>query len=204
MLNIPDKNRAYAIFEDAIINNVNDNPVFTVDTWILHSCLVAETASKIASLTPDMDAKAAYILGLLHDVGKKWSEENGDTFHGISGYHYLKSMGYDDSARVCLTHSFLSYPIDADNYSYNPQLLATTNELLRGYIYDDYDRLIQLCDWLNKGGRYYTLEHRAQDIIKSYPVNAAKVLKNYEGAKSLKAYFDYKVNRDIYKFLGIK
>lgn len=98
MLKIPDKNTALSIFEEAIVKNENDNPVFTLDTWIKHSLLVAETAAKIAEQVPEMDAGAAYIVGLLHDVGKRWSEEDGKSFHGIAGYRLLKSMGYDDAA----------------------------------------------------------------------------------------------------------
>lgn len=104
-----------------------------------------------------------------------------------------------------LTHTFISYPLSAENYAYNADLLNNANELLKGYVYDDYDKLIQLCDWLNKGGRYYTLEKRAREIIRCYKINKIKILRNYQGALALKKYFEYKINsKDIYQFWGIK
>lgn len=204
MLRIPNKNQAIHIFEEAIIKNENNNPVFSVETWIKHSYLTAEMAEKIASKLPELDSKAAYIMGLMHDIGKRWSEEDGKSFHGLSGYYHMKSMGFDDSATICLTHTFVARPIDADNYFYNPNLLNIANKLLKGYNYNDYDRLIQLCDWLNKGGVSYTLEQRAQEIITCYPINGAKILKTYQSAKTLKAYFDYKINQDLYHLLNIR
>lgn len=204
MLKIPDKNQAIHIFEEAILKNENNNPVFSVETWIKHSYLTAEIAEKISSKLPELDSKAAYIMGLMHDIGKRWSEEGGKSFHGLTGYYHMKSLGFDDSAIICLTHTFVIYPICSENYFYKPELLSVANKLLNGYHYNDYDRLIQLCDWLNKGGKMYTLEQRAQEITKNYPINGAKVLKTYQGAKALKSYFDNKIKQDIYSLLNIR
>ncbi len=163
-----------------------------------------ERNAKIAYQIPDLDHKAAYIMGLMHDIGKRRSEEDGKSFHGLTGYYHMKSMGFDDAATICLTHTFIAHPIDASNYFYNPEFLTTANKLLKGYQYNDYDRLIQLCDWLNKGGIAHTLEQRAQEIVGCYPINSAKVLKTYHGAKAIKSYFDYKINQDIYHLLNIR
>ena len=40
--------------------------------WGNHSRVVAHCAEKIAGACDDMDAEKAYILGLLHDIGRKF------------------------------------------------------------------------------------------------------------------------------------
>ena len=73
--------------------------------WGDHSRVAALCAEKIAALCEDMDAEKAYILGLLHDIGKLFVEgiknENslevlvseGMKQHVIKGYNLLKEYG---------------------------------------------------------------------------------------------------------------
>ncbi|MBQ6935142.1 MAG: HD domain-containing protein, partial [Clostridia bacterium] len=90
-------NREYAeriISEAQQLNN---------DDWIEHSYNVARLAEKIAEKS-GIDSEKAYILGLLHDIGRR----NGDmqARHALEGYNYLTSIGFEDGARICLTHTF--------------------------------------------------------------------------------------------------
>lgn len=41
--------------------------------WVQHSRLVAQAARSITARMSEMDAQKAYILGLLHDVGRPTS-----------------------------------------------------------------------------------------------------------------------------------
>ena len=62
----------------------------------------------------------------------------------------MMSLGYDEAARICLTHSFNNHKLD----EYIGKLDVSDEEMemikteLARTVYDDYDRLIQLCDSL--------------------------------------------------------
>lgn len=59
---LPTREQAEAILKEA--ESCNPGP------WGNHSRCAAHCAEKIASLCPDMDSEKAYIVGLLHDIGK--------------------------------------------------------------------------------------------------------------------------------------
>lgn len=135
---IPSREEAIQLLEES--NAMNPGP------WKEHSLVVAECAYKIASKCIDMNAEKAYILGLLHDIGRRFGVTH--FAHVVDGYNFLKELGYSEAARICVTHSF---PIkDIDNYigkfdvSYSDKNMI--GNMLDSYEYDDYDKLIQLCD----------------------------------------------------------
>ena len=72
--------------------------------WGSHSRVAAMCAEKIAAACPDMDEEKAYVLGLLHDIGRKFGVKH--LGHVYDGYKYMLDLGYDEAARICLTHSF--------------------------------------------------------------------------------------------------
>ena len=71
--------------------------------WVSHSRITAHCAEKIAQYA-GMDPEKAYVLGLLHDIGRKFGVFH--LKHVSEGYKYMMSLGYDEVARICLTHSF--------------------------------------------------------------------------------------------------
>ena len=71
--------------------------------WGNHSRVAAYCAERIAKAA-GMDTEKAYVLGLLHDIGRKFGIKH--LAHVYDGYHYMQSLGYGDAARICLTHSF--------------------------------------------------------------------------------------------------
>jgi len=93
---IPDAAQAEEILREA--GTLNAGP------WIAHSRHVAEAAQRIAAHLDPMDSEAAYVLGLLHDVGRR--EGVTGMRHVLDGYRYLSTRGYDDAARISMTHSF--------------------------------------------------------------------------------------------------
>ncbi|MCD7771196.1 MAG: HD domain-containing protein [Oscillospiraceae bacterium] len=170
-------------------------------TWASHSRVTARTAEAIAERCCSLDADKAYILGLLHDIGRSFGESQ--MRHVYDGYRYMLSLGYDEAARVCLTHSFNRQRLD----DYVGQCDITFDEkkeleeLLLSTDFDDYDRLIQLCDGLAGKTRVIRLEERAEDIelrYGSYPER--KLEKNLE----LKAYFEKMTGEDLYRLLDIR
>lgn len=71
--------------------------------WVAHSRTAAHCAEKIAQ-SCGLDPDKAYVLGLLHDIGRRYGVTG--LYHVYDGWKYLLSLGYDEAARVCLTHSF--------------------------------------------------------------------------------------------------
>ena len=87
------------------------------DEYVFHTQGIAFVARIIASHIPDMNPEKAYICGLLHDYGKKYDEKLTGKFHGQTGYEELLKLGYDECARICLTHSFPNKSFSNKGYS---------------------------------------------------------------------------------------
>ena len=125
--------------------------------------------------------------------------------HIIDGYRFMTSHGYDDCARICLTHSF---PYK-DIHSYNGQNDCTTDEtkFIESFIenteYNDYDKLIQLCDALALPDGATYIEKRLVDVVIRRGFNDLTIPK-WKAFLDLKEYFDKKTETDIYKFVVYK
>ena len=66
------------------------------------------------------------------------------------GFSYMMSLGYDEAARICLTHSFHNLTTDEyiGKFDTTDEELELIESELKKVTPDDYDRLIQLCDAL--------------------------------------------------------
>jgi hypothetical protein len=139
--------------------------------WVPHSLFVARAAAAIAAAMPEMDADAAYILGLLHDVGRR--DGVMDVRHALTGYRYLMGLGYPAAARICITHCFPLQDIRAvgDNWDGTAQELDFIAAYINKLEYDHYDRLIQLCDALAKPDGFCLLEQRFVDVALRRGIN---------------------------------
>lgn len=170
--------------------------------WIGHSRTAAFCARAIAEYCDDLNADIAYVFGLLHDIGRRFGVT--DMKHIIDGYRFMKSLGYKDCARICLTHSF---PYK-DILSYNGQndCTAEETEFITAYLkradYDDYDRLIQLCDALAFPDAATFIEKRLVDVVLRRGFNDLTIPK-WKAFLELKEYFDDKAGKDIYKIIGV-
>ena len=85
--------------------------------WTAHSINVGIAARNIAQKVPGMDAEKAYIVGMLHDIGRRVGIVNIPK-HVYEGYKYAMEKGWDEVARVCMTHS---YPLMKEEFGYEPQ-----------------------------------------------------------------------------------
>ena len=163
--------------------------------WGNHSRVTAHCAEKIALACGDLDADKAYILGLLHDIGRKFGKRN--LGHVSDGYSYMTELGFDEVARICLSHSFHNQVME----DFIGVLDATEDEMamitdeLSAMEFDEYDRLIQLCDALAGAQGVLDIEERMRDVKNRYGFYPqAKWDKNL----SLKAYFEEKAGGSIY------
>lgn len=183
---LPTKEEAERILVEA--EGCNPGP------WGDHSRTAAYCAEKIASHCEDMDGNKAYILGLLHDIGRKFGVRH--LGHVSDGYSYMMSLGYDEVARVCLSHSFNTHiikdyigKVDTSEEEYT--LIDGTLETM---VFDEYDRLIQLCDSLAGAGKVLDIEERMNDVKERYGgFPQDKWDKNLE----LKKYFEEKTGISI-------
>ncbi len=169
---------------------------------VQHNQVAGNIARAIAKRCKDMDEEVAYILGLLHDIGRRFGTF--DMKHILYGYSFMNDLGYEDSAKICLTHSF---PLKNIN-SYNGKNDCTEEEsqFIQSYIddlqYDDYDRLIQLCDAISFHFGVEILEKKFVDVVMKRGFNEFTILKWKELFK-IKVIFDEKTNGDIYKLVEL-
>ena len=167
--------------------------------WGNHSRITARCAEKIAEACGGMDPEKAYILGLLHDIGRKFGVTH--LRHVSDGFTYMTKLGYDEAARICLTHSFNNMTTDEaiGKLDTTEEELELIRSELKKATVDDYDRLIMLCDALAGSEGVMDIEDRMNDVKRRYG--------NYPQSKwdsnfRLKAYFEQKAHRDLYDLLG--
>ena len=129
---------------------IRDGLLFNPGPWGEHCLTAAHCAEKIASACGDMDVEKAYILGLLHDIGRKFDVTD-------------------------------------------EELIIIKTELAKT-IYDEYDRLIQLCDCLAGAEGVLDIENRMNDVKKRYGFYPQD---KWNSNMNLKQYFEGKMNRDI-------
>ena len=168
--------------------------------WSAHSGFVAKGAQLIAAECPGLDPKRAYILGLLHDIGRRFGIKG--MRHALDGYHFLAELGYPGSARICLTHS---YPIREDphgatSWDGSDEEWRFVVEYLSSIEYDDYDRLIQLCDCLALPAGFCLMEKRLMDVALRYGSDEWTDVR-WKAFIEIKENFERRINGSIYRLL---
>jgi hypothetical protein len=154
----------------------------------------------IACHHPAIDPEAAYVLGLLHDIGRQ--EGAFDMRHVTDGYHFMKSEGFPDAARVCLVHSF---PIPeagsgAGKWDCDQQQADFVQTFLDNIEYTPYDRLIQLCDALCLPNGPVLMEKRLMDVALRHGFNDF-TLEKWEAFIEIKSEFEKAIQQSIYDIL---
>lgn len=141
---------------------------------------------------------------MLHDYGKIQNEKETGLSHFIVGYKKMKELGFDFIAKICLTHSFPVKDFSFCDYSsYRKEDLIEAKNILSIIDYDDYDKLIQLCDIFFEGMTKVTYQERIECIKRRYNLTDMQVKVLKTGAEKNKAYFDKLCSCDIYKILKI-
>lgn len=163
--------------------------------WGNHCRVAAHCAGKIAQACGDMDGEKAWILGLLHDIGRKFGARH--LGHVSDGYSYMMSLGYDEAAKICLTHSFHNQTTDGyiGRFDTTQEEMKLIEDRLKTVEMDDYDRLIQLCDSLAGAEGVLDIEERMGDVKRRY---GAYPQEKWDSNLNLLKYFEKKTDRDIY------
>ena len=169
--------------------------------WVAHSRNVALAARCLAEPHPDLDPEAAYVMGLLHDVGRQ--EGVTGMRHTLDGYNFLTNLGYDDAARICMTHSFPVQDARAI-FGYGEDVTEEEFAFVESYLssltYTDYDRLLQLCDCLALASGLCLLEKRMIDVALRHGLNDYTVPK-WQAYLDIQKRFEASLNRSIYTLL---
>jgi putative nucleotidyltransferase with HDIG domain len=183
---LPNKEQALALLYEAYEKNPGP--------WKNHSIVVAECAYAISRQCDGLDEDKSYVIGLLHDIGRREGVTN--LAHVIDGYRYLMKLGHDEAARICITHSFADKDINTyiGSQDVSNDDLQIICSLINGYEYDDYDRLIQLCDSIALPDGPVRIEVRMNDVKQRYGYYP---LSKWNKHIELKAYFEKKSGLDI-------
>ena len=191
-MNIPTIQQAINILEEA--GSLNPVP------WVQHSYFTAQAARNIAAHCPELDEDAAYVFGLLHDIGRRFGVTA--IRHVLDGYQYLLDMGYPDAAQISLTHSFPMHTLKTYSGSWDGSEaeLQFTAETLQSMHYTAYDRLIQLCDCLALPDGFCLMEKRFIDVCLRYKINEG-YQEIWLAYLSLKDEFSSLIGMSIYQVL---
>ena len=170
--------------------------------WVEH-CKVTARVAEIIAEKSSLDADRAYVSGLLHDIGySEFREYKGRTSHIIIGYENMLRRGFDGISRICMSHSFPYKHIGAygaTDVNWNDVEKESIISFLSETEFDDYDKLIQLCDSLGTAEGICLMEKRMIDVVKRHGFSEFTIRK-WEVIFDLKDYFDKLCGKNIYSF----
>jgi Predicted HD superfamily hydrolase len=188
----PDRRMAEKELE--IAGELNQGP------WIEHSINVGLAAQMIAEKCKNLNPDKAYVLGLLHDIGRRYGVSA--RRHSIDGYRFMMEKGWDEVGRICVTHS---YPVpDFDKEIGKNDMSDKERDFVRKYLnnitYDDYDKLLIVCDSLADAQGFCILEKRLVNTTRRYGTFPFTV-ERWNATFEMKEYFEHKMNCSIYDVL---
>jgi hypothetical protein len=194
---VPSRERAEAYLREAGAMNPG--------RWVDHVRVAASAAEAIARADRRLDPERAYVLGLLHDVGRRTGGPGvADVRHLIDGHAFMRDEGFADCARICLTHSFPAPIKDvgafASQWLCPPEERQAVQDFLNGVEYTVEDRLIQLCDGLSLPAGPCLIEKRLVDVALRHGFNEHTLVK-WRAYLGLRQEFDEAVGGSVYRLL---
>ena len=106
------------------------------------------------------------------------------------------------AAQICISHAFMiqdirtsigKFDVSEEDYQFMEQFVENA-------VYDDYDRLVQLCDSLALPTGFCILEKRFVDVTIRYGVHPATI-DRWKKILEIKEYFQGKMGCSIYEVL---
>ena len=168
--------------------------------WADHSRYVDRACENIAARCRHLDVDDAYIFGLLHDIGRHAGVTS--ERHLLDGYKYCKARGWDKAAQICISHAFMIKDISSSIgvFDMPDEDKAFMEQFVETAVYDDYDRLVQLCDALALPTGFCLLEKRFVDVAIRYGSHPVLV-DRWKAVLDIKAYFEEIIGSSIYDLL---
>ena len=182
--------------EEVLIRAHEANP----GPWADHSRYVALACRNIARRCPHLDEETAYVYGLLHDIGRHAGVTS--ERHLIDGYRYCTERGWEKAAQICISHAFMVKDIASSIgvFDMPEEDKRFMDEFVRNAVYDDYDRLVQLCDALALPTGFCLLEKRFVDVALRYGTHPFTVAR-WKAVLDIKAHFEQIIGCSIYDLL---
>lgn len=173
--------------------------------WVRHAEFVAMACRAVAGRHPELDAERAYVLGLLHDIGRRAGGPGvADVRHLLDGYAFMRDEGFDVCARVCITHPFPSPIKDVGAFGGAWDCPIGERDFVQSYLngieYSVYDRLVQLCDALAQPTGYCLIEKRLVDVALRHGFNDYTLAK-WRAYLDLRQEFDDAIGTSVYHLL---
>ena len=118
------------------------------------------------------------------------------------GYRFCMVRGWEKAAKICISHAFMlqdirtsigTFDVSDDDYRFMARFV-------RDAVYDDYDRLVQLCDALALPTGFCLLEKRFVDVALRYGT-PPPTLARWKKILEIKALFEAKISGSIYELL---
>lgn len=174
--------------------------VMNAGPWVAHSKTVAFACRNLAGRCPNLDPDKAFLMGLLHDIGRRvgFCSER----HMIEGYRFCMEKGWSGIAPICITHSFMVKDIHSaiGTWDVPEEDVNFVEKFLNDVVYTEYDLLVQLCDSVSMPTGCCLLEKRFMDVTRRYGLHAY-TLKRYEALLDIKKHFEDRIGESIYKRL---
>lgn len=168
--------------------------------WTEHSKYVAEACERIAESCSEMDNETAYVIGLLHDIGRR--EGITSEKHLIDGYRYCMKRGWDDAAGICISHAFMLQDMEASIGTFD--VTEEDYQFMKEYVehaeYDVYDWLVQMCDSLAMPDGFCMLEKRFVDVAVRYGTKPV-LAERWKRILEIQKYFEEQMGCSIYQVL---
>lgn len=198
MKNLSDMNYVPSVEEAKLI--LEESGKLNPGPWIKHSLYVGKAAEQIAQNCSALNPETAYVLGLLHDVGRRFGVTS--MRHSIDGYNFLSQKGYHLSAKICITHSFPYKNVKAvfGEWDCSDEELKFIEYFLNNTEFDDYDMLIQLCDALALPTGFCLIEKRMIDVALRHGLNEYIVPK-WRQTFQIQKYFEELMGKSLYSAL---
>lgn len=189
---VPSLEEAKLILKEA--EQLNPGP------WVEHSLYVGKAAELIAKRDKKLNSETALVLGMLHDIGRRYGVTN--ERHSLDGYKFAMENSYDLLARICMTHGYLCK--NADDIGGKKDCTVEEHNFIKEYLdsieFSAYDKLIQICDFLALPSGFCILEKRMIDVVMRYGFNEF-TLEKWKIAFEIQRYFEERIGTSIYSIL---
>ena len=168
--------------------------------WVDHVRYVAQACGNIAERCPHLDTEKAYLYGLLHDIGRHAGVTS--ERHLLDGYRYCMDRGWEKAAQICISHAFMIPDISTSIGVFDmPEAdRAFMDAFVRAAEYDDYDRLVQLCDALALPTGFCLLEKRFVDVALRYG-GSQVLVERWRRVLQIREHFEKLMGCSIYEVL---
>lgn len=168
--------------------------------WTEHSRFVALACKNIAAQCGDLSPDRAYCFGLLHDIGRYAGVTSEK--HLIDGYRFCMERGWEKAAQICISHAFMIQDIKTSigTFDVSDEEYLFMERFIKNAVYDDYDRLVQLCDALALPTGFCLLGKRFVDVAIRYGTPPV-IVERWKKTLEIKDFFEEKINGSIYRLL---